>query len=64
LATSAAHLYYALNQVSDGLEELAYFPASYDDRYLHTGKEMFRIAKQQLLPRFKHQREVKNRNKN
>ncbi|BAZ88795.1 hypothetical protein NIES932_02590 [Raphidiopsis curvata NIES-932] len=48
LATSAAHLYYALNQVSDGLEELAYFPLSYDDRYLHTGKEMFRIAKHLL----------------
>jgi molecular chaperone DnaJ len=64
LATSAAHLYYALNQVNDGLEELAYFPLSYDDRYLHTGKEMFRIAEQQLLPRFKHQGEVKNKSKN
>ncbi|HLO85915.1 MAG TPA: DnaJ domain-containing protein [Nostocaceae cyanobacterium] len=44
LARTAAHLYYSLNQVSDGLEELEYFPLNYDDRYLHTGQEMFRIA--------------------
>ena len=45
LARAAAHLYYTLNQVGDGIEELAYFPMNYDDRYLHTGQEMFRIAK-------------------
>ncbi|MCM0589247.1 MAG: DnaJ domain-containing protein [Gloeotrichia echinulata IR180] len=44
LARAAAHLYYSLNQVADGLEELAYFPLSYDERYLHTGQELFRIA--------------------
>jgi len=44
LARTAAHLYYSLNQVADGIEELAYFPMNYDDRYLHTGQEMFRIA--------------------
>ncbi len=44
LARTAAHLYYSLNQVADGLEELAYFPLSYDERYLHTGQELFRIA--------------------
>lgn len=44
LARAAAHLYYSLNQVGDGLEELGYFPLNYDDRYLHTGQEMFRIA--------------------
>ncbi|MBD2451068.1 DnaJ domain-containing protein [Nostoc sp. FACHB-152] len=44
LARTAAHLYYSLNQVADGIEEFAYFPLSYDDRYLHTGQEMFRIA--------------------
>ncbi len=37
LARAAAHLYYSLSQVGDGLEELAYFPLNYDDRYLHTG---------------------------
>ncbi|HLP90162.1 MAG TPA: DnaJ domain-containing protein [Nostocaceae cyanobacterium] len=44
LARTAAHLYYSLNQVSDGLDELGYFPLSYDESYLHTGQEMFRIA--------------------
>ncbi|MBH8574622.1 J domain-containing protein [Nostocaceae cyanobacterium CENA369] len=44
LARTAAHLYYSLSQVGDGLEELAYFPLNYDERYLHTGQEMFRIA--------------------
>lgn len=44
LAKAAAHLYYSLSQVADGLQELEYFPLNYDDRYLHTGQEMFRIA--------------------
>ncbi|MBD2296888.1 J domain-containing protein [Anabaena sphaerica FACHB-251] len=44
-AAAAAHLYYCLSQLADGIEELAYFPLSYDDRYLHTGQELFRIAK-------------------
>ncbi|MBD2138045.1 J domain-containing protein [Anabaena sp. FACHB-1237] len=44
LAKAAAHLYYSLGQVADGLQELEYFPLNYDDRYLHTGQEMFRIA--------------------
>lgn len=44
MARAAAHLYYSLNQVADGLEELAYFPLNYDDRDLHTGQELFRIA--------------------
>ena len=44
-APAAAHIYYCMSQVGDGIEELAYFPLSYDDRYLHTGQELFRIAK-------------------
>jgi molecular chaperone DnaJ len=44
LARAAAHIYYSLNQVGDGLEELEFFPLNYDDRYLHTGQELFRIA--------------------
>ena len=40
----AAHLYYCLNQVSDGIEDLGLFTLSYDDCYLHTGQELFRIA--------------------
>jgi molecular chaperone DnaJ len=44
LARTAAHLYYSLDQVADGLEELSYFPLNFDERYLHTGQELFRIA--------------------
>ncbi|MDB9339070.1 MULTISPECIES: J domain-containing protein [Cyanophyceae] len=44
LAKTAAYLYHSLSQVADGVEELAYFPLSYDERYLHTGQELFRIA--------------------
>ncbi|NEO52044.1 MAG: J domain-containing protein [Okeania sp. SIO3B5] len=40
----AAHLYYCLNQVSDGIEDLELFTLNYDDSYLHTGQELFRIA--------------------
>jgi molecular chaperone DnaJ len=44
VAGVAAHLYYCLNQLGDGLEELAYFPLNYDEHHLHTGYELFRIA--------------------
>ncbi|ERT07797.1 dnaJ domain protein [Lyngbya aestuarii BL J] len=44
VASVAAHLYYCLNHVSDGLEELEYFTVNYDDSCLHTGHEFFRIA--------------------
>jgi molecular chaperone DnaJ len=44
MAAVAAHLYYCINQVSDGLNELEYFTSSYDESYLHDGLEMFRIA--------------------
>lgn len=44
LAGVAASLYYCLNQVSDGIDELEFFTLNYDDNYLHTGQEMFRIA--------------------
>ncbi len=43
-ARAAANLYHCLNQVSDGIEELEYFTNNYDDRHLHTGQELFRIA--------------------
>jgi molecular chaperone DnaJ len=48
LARTAAHLYHCLNRVSDGLDELKYFPLNYDENYLHAGQEMFRIAEQLL----------------
>ncbi len=44
VAKVAAHLYYCLNQLMDGLDEFEQFSHSYDDRYLHTGQELFRIA--------------------
>jgi molecular chaperone DnaJ len=44
VAGVAAHLYYCLNQVSDGVDDLERFTTSYDDHYLHTGQELFRIA--------------------
>jgi molecular chaperone DnaJ len=46
LAGVAARLYYCLNQVADGISELETFSLNYDDQYLHTGHEMFRIAAQ------------------
>lgn len=46
LAGVAARLYYCLNQVGDGISELETFSLNYDDQYLHTGHEMFRIAAQ------------------
>jgi molecular chaperone DnaJ len=44
VAAVAANLYYCLNQVGDGIDELERFTTSYDEHYLHTGQELFRIA--------------------
>ncbi|MEO1619474.1 MAG: molecular chaperone DnaJ, partial [Cyanobacteria bacterium J06632_3] len=33
-----------LNQLEDGLEEIERFTYTYDDSYLHTGQELFRIS--------------------
>ncbi|NJO39420.1 MAG: J domain-containing protein [Cyanobacteria bacterium CRU_2_1] len=44
VAGAAANLYYCLNQVGDGIDELERFISSYDEHYLHTGQELFRIA--------------------
>lgn len=40
----AQNLYYSLNHVSDGLEELNRFTQTYDETYLHTGRELFNLA--------------------
>jgi len=45
VAGVAAHLYYCINQVGDGLDELERFTSSYNEYYLHTGQELFRIAR-------------------
>lgn len=44
VAYTAASLYHCLNQIGDGINELEFFTLNYDENYLHTGKEMFRIA--------------------
>jgi molecular chaperone DnaJ len=44
VAGAAANLYYCLNQLSDGIDELEYFTLNYDDHHLRNGRELFRIA--------------------
>lgn len=44
LARVAVHLYYCLDRISDGIKELEWFTLNYDDRALHMGQEIFRIA--------------------
>ncbi|MEL6221764.1 MAG: DnaJ domain-containing protein [Cyanobacteria bacterium J06627_8] len=45
LAKAASHLYYCIGQLSDGIDELERFTSSYDDYYIHTGQELFRITR-------------------
>lgn len=45
VAGAAANLFYCLSQVGDGIEQLEFFTNNYDEHYLHTGEELFRIAK-------------------
>ena len=47
-AKIAASLYFCLNQLGDGIDELEWFTLNYDDSHLFMGKELFRIA-QSLL---------------
>lgn len=44
IASVATNLYYCINQVADGIKELNFYIANYDERYLHDGIEMFKIA--------------------
>ncbi len=46
LAGVASNLYYCLNHIGDGIKELKWFTMNYNDQYLHTGQEIFRIAHQ------------------
>jgi molecular chaperone DnaJ len=46
IAEIAANLYYTINQVGDGVKELNFYMMNYDERYLHDGTEMFKIAAQ------------------
>ena len=42
----AANLYYCLNQLEDGIEEMERYTYCYEESYLHTGRELFRISTQ------------------
>lgn len=44
VAGVAANLYYCLNQLEDGIEEMERFTYCYEESYLHTGQELFRIS--------------------
>jgi len=43
-AKIAAFLYYGLNHMEDALEELTTFTQNYDESFLHTGRELFRLT--------------------
>ncbi|NJN30791.1 MAG: J domain-containing protein [Synechococcales cyanobacterium RM1_1_8] len=45
-AGPASKLYYAINHLGDGVDELERFTTSYEESYIHSGKEMFRRARQ------------------
>jgi len=45
---AAERLMHCLERIRDGLEELAWFPLSYDERYLHAGQALFRVAERLL----------------
>jgi molecular chaperone DnaJ len=42
----AATLYHCLGQLEDGLDEMERFTYSYEESYIHTGQELFRISRQ------------------
>jgi molecular chaperone DnaJ len=44
VAAIAANLYYCIDRLADGIKELNFYVMNYDDRYLHTGQELFKIA--------------------
>ncbi len=44
VAGGAANMYYCLNRLEDGIEEIERFTYTYDENYLHTGQELFRIS--------------------
>jgi molecular chaperone DnaJ len=46
IAEVAANLYYTIDRVTDGVKELNFYIMNYDERCLHDGIEMFKIAAQ------------------
>lgn len=45
-ANVATTLYHCLGQLEDGLDEMERFTFSYEESYIHTGQELFRISRQ------------------
>lgn len=48
-ASTAALLYYCLNHLTDGIDELELFVLSYDYHQLHLGQELFKMANRSRL---------------
>ena len=54
----AAYIYYGLNHINDGIEELERFTQTYEESYLYTGRELFNLAEEttqmasQMMQRF------------
>ena len=44
MAGVAALLYYCMNHIEDGIEDMERFTLCYDDQYLNTGRELFRMS--------------------
>ena len=40
----AAYLYYGLNHINDGIDELERFTMTYEESYLYAGQELFNLA--------------------
>ncbi len=40
----AAYIYYGLNHINDGIEELERFTMTYEESYLYAGRELFNLA--------------------
>ncbi len=40
----AAYIYYSLNHINDGIDELERFTLTYEESYLYTGQELFNLA--------------------
>ena len=54
----AAYIYYGLNHINDGIDELHRFTQTYEECYLYTGRELFNLAEEttfmasQMVQRF------------
>ena len=54
----AAYIYYGLNHIQDGIDELEIFTQTYEESYLYAGRELFHLAQEttelasQMVQRF------------